>query len=649
MSTLLLLAASGAGTLATYLYDDESPLPSRVAAGVPLGLALVGLAGFVLASFLGLSGASVLLAVLVAFVPGALALRRSHRRMRSDLLVSRDMLAGRLRYPDRWTIALVLFALGATWLVWRLYERAMFEGPDGGIYTGVDHNIGDLPFHIAVINSFVHGGNFPPEHPELAGARLTYAFMADFVTAMLIRAGGGLRDALFAVNVSLALALVALVYRWSSLVTRDRLAAVAAPLIIFFSGGFGFLLLLRDVDPTQGGLVGLLRALPHDYTILGSGELRWGNIFVTMLIPQRSILMGMPMVIAIWTLWWQAMDADVATNGDGPRRRRLLAGAGALTGLLPLVHAHAFLVTAAVAAVAAIASRRAADWRGFFLLAAILALPQIAWLAAGSALQSEQFVAFHLGWDRGPRAPAAFWIHNLGLFIPLLVVALVWGWRARWLTRRHLLLYLPFLACFVVPNVLKLSPWIWDNIKFLVWWHLASAPIVAMLLARVWRWGAGWRLMAAAGLMALTLSGALDVARVATRAIELRIYDGPAVAFGHRIRAITPPGSIVLHAPTYNSEVFLAGRRSVLGYPGHTWSQGLDAGTREDEIRAFYALGPDATDVAARYGVGYVLAGPRERDIAGDLEDGRFDALRLVAESADHRLYAIESSDVPPQ
>jgi hypothetical protein len=648
VSTLLLLAAFAAGTLATYLYDDESPLPSRVAAGVPLGLALVGLAGFVLASFLGLNGASIVLAALVAFVPGALAMRRAGGRLLSDVLVSRDVLAGRLRHPDRWTIALAVLAAGATWLVWRLYERAMFEGADGGIYTGVDHNIGDLPFHIAVINSFVHGGNFPPEHPELAGARLTYAFMADFVTAMLIRAGAGLRDALFAVNVSLALALVALFFRWSSRVTRDRLAAVAAPLIVFFSGGFGFLLLLRDVDPTQGGLVGLLRALPHDYTILGTGELRWGNIFVTMLMPQRSILMGMPLVVAIWTLWWQAIDTDVAA-GDEARRRRLLAGAGALTGLLPLVHAHAFLVTAAVAAVVALASRRLAEWRGFFVFAAVLALPQIAWLAAGSSLQSEQFVAFHIGWDRGQRPPTAFWIYNLGLFIPLLVVALVWGSRARWLSRRHLLLYLPFLACFVVPNVLKLSPWIWDNIKFLIWWHLASAPIIAMLLARLWRRNGGWRFAAAASLVALTLSGALDVARVATNAIELRIYDGPAVAFGHRIRAVTPPKSIVLHAPTYNSEVFLAGRRSVLGYPGHTWSQGLDAGNREDEIRAFYALGPDATDLVERYGVGYVLVGPRERDIAGDLDDGRFDALRLVAESAAHRLYAVESGDAPPQ
>src|SRR5688572_15476961 len=249
VSTLLVLAAVAGGTLATYLYDDESPLPARVAAGAPLGLTLFGLAGFVLASVIGFGGASVFLAAIVALAPGGFALHRAGGRFRSDALVARDVVVGRLRHPDRWTAALTLLAGAAVWLVWRLYERAMFERGDGSIYTGVDHNIGDLPFHIAVIDSFVHGGNFPPEHPELAGVRLTYSFLVDFVSAMLMRAGAGLRDALFVVNLTLALALIALLFRWASHVTRDRLAAVLTPFLILFSGGFGFVLLLREVDP----------------------------------------------------------------------------------------------------------------------------------------------------------------------------------------------------------------------------------------------------------------------------------------------------------------------------------------------------------------------------------------------------------------
>ena len=203
---------------------------------------------------------------------------------------------------------------------------------------------------------------------------------------------------------------------------------------------------------------------------------------------------------------------------------------------------------------------------------------------------------------------------------------------------------MPFLACFLVPNVLQLSPWIWDNIKFLIWWHVASAPLVALLLARVWRRGGAWRAAAGLAFVVLTLSGALDVLRVASKTIEIRIYDAAAVAFGRRIRAVTPPGSIVLHAPTYNSEVFLAGRRSWLGYPGHTWSQGLDAGTREDDIRAIYAGRPDAAELLSDNGVGYVLIGPRERDLDSGIDETFFDRLRLIAESADYRLYAVPDS-----
>ena len=57
-------------------------------------------------------------------------------------------------------------------LMARLLDRAMFESPEGGgVFTGVDHNLGDLPFHLAIVTSFLYGHNFPAEHPELAGTR----------------------------------------------------------------------------------------------------------------------------------------------------------------------------------------------------------------------------------------------------------------------------------------------------------------------------------------------------------------------------------------------------------------------------------------------------------------------------------------------
>jgi len=169
--------------------------------------------------------------------------------------------------------------------------------------------------------------------------------------------------------------------------------------------------------------------------------------------------------------------------------------------------------------------------------------------------------------------------------------------------------------------VLRLSPWIWDNVKFMVWWHVVSACLVALLLARLWRLGGGLRVVSVAAFVVLTFSGALDLWRVASRAITLPIILPDGEAFAEQIRASTPPRAVVLHAPTYASEVYLAGRRTVMGYPGHTWSQGLEVGTREEDVKRIYAGAPDARALLDGYGVDYVLVGPHERALEGFREE----------------------------
>ena len=78
----------------------------------------------------------------------------------------------------------------------------------------------------------------------------------------------------------------------------------------------------------------------------------------------------------------------------------------------------------------------------------------------------------------------------------------------------------PFALWFVVPNLLRLSPWIWDNVKFLFYWYVASAPLVALLLSRMSRAGSAGALAAAVLALAATASGTLDAWRVASRSRE---------------------------------------------------------------------------------------------------------------------------------
>lgn len=631
MSLVLFLAAALGGAAATYLYDDDAPLGARLAAGGPIGLALLGLGGFAAAMLLGVGPAAIAAGVLAAAAP-LLAVVEPARRRR----LAADARSVLVR-PGGADLPAIFFYVGMAVLVWQVTARAaLFE--DGAIGTGVDHNLGDLPFHLAIVDGFAYGENVPPEHPELAGARLTYPFLVDFVAAMAVRAGASLRSALFMEGLLLGLCIVALLHRWAQVLMRDRLAALVSPVLFLLNGGMGWTLLFADVNPREGGLVAVLARLSHNYTILPTGELRWGNVVTTLLVPQRTLLLGLPLALAAATLWWQALGEGEGDPGrDEARARRRMAGAGVIAGMLPLVHGHSFAVLmGAAAGLALLFPRR--TWAWFFAPALILSVPQVLWMAAGSALRAGRFLGWHVGWDHGEENAVLFWLRNTGVFIPLLLAAFVWRRDGEPLVPRRLArFYVPFALCFVVPNLLQLSPWIWDNVKFLVYWLVASTPIVALLLAHWWRRG-GWRGAAAVSLALLTFAGGLDVWRVVSRAERHIIFDAPAVDFAARLREATPPRALVLHLPTYRAPVFLAGRRSLLGYPGHIWSQGLDAGTREADIARMYAGGPDAPELMRSYGVDYVMQGPEE--VAAFGETGLRDYPLILAEGR-YRLFDV--------
>ena len=601
VTAALLFAALLGGTLLTYLFDDEGPLTARLAAGTPIGLALFALVGFVAASALGMGSAALALAAVGVLwpLPVCAARREPRSRLCADVRAAWQAIV-QVR-PASVALAAAFVVLAT--LLARVFGRAVFMTPDGAIATGDDHNLGDLPFHIGIVTGFAHGANYPPQHPELAGTRLTYPFLADMLSAMLVRAGASLEVALVWPSVLLAVALCVLLHRWSRLLTTDRLAAAITPLLVFFSGGLGWMLLVGEMAAAEPPWAPLLD-LRRDYTIEGEGPLRWGNAITTLLIPQRSLLLGLPLFVVIATAWWRA----VATGLDDDRRMRLMAGAGFVAGLLPLSHAHSFALALAMGGLLALLFPLWRAWAAFFAPALAVAVPVLAWSARGSALQTSAFVGWHLGWDRGDRDPFVFWLYNTGLFLPLLLVAVLM--HRRLLPRPLLRYYLPFTLCFLVPNLLRLSPWIWDNIKFLFYWYLASAPLVALVLARMARGPWPARVAAPALLLALVLAGALDVSRVASGRIAHVVFDRDAIAFGQEVARKTAPGSVIAARPAHDSPVLLSGRPSVLGYTGHIWSQGLDGGEREQDLGKFYAGTLDPAVLQERYGVDHVVLQP---------------------------------------
>jgi len=623
---LTLSVASAAilgGTLATYLYDDKASLGWRLCAGACTGLAVLGMIGFSLASWLGLTLPTSIFAAGLAASPVALLSARQRRaQLRADVEAAGAASRAYVLHPTRRTVFSSMLCLLVGLLVWTVLDRVAFERPDG-LYTGVTNNYGDLPFHLGVITRFALGENFPPEHPAYAGVRFTYSFLADLVAAMFVRTGLSLRRAMLVENLVLAISLIGLLRRWSYDLTRDRAAAFLTPALVILSGGLGWWLLVPELVRSEDGFVSVLTHLPHDYTVMNGTDWRWGNMVTALLLPQRSILLGLPIAIIIFTLWWRSFEGAAALP-DRSRpasmlqpvsvSRRMMA-AGVLAGLLPLVHAHSYAVVMAMGAGLALTLGRLRLWVPFFAASLVLSLPQVIWLAGGTSVETERFVGWHLGWDHGNQNILWFWVKNTGALIPLLLLAVFWRSDRTPVARPLLRFYLPFTLCFLIPNVVMLAPWIWDNIKVLIYWHVASAPLVALVLVRLWRGGRLFRVVSAALAVSLMLAGCLDVWRVISRASELRVFTREGIAFADLVRGTVPTRSLILHAPIYNHPVFLSGRRSLMGYSAHVWSHGLPYAAREEDIKRIYSGAPEAVALIERYGVEYVVVGPVERDM----------------------------------
>jgi hypothetical protein len=206
ISLALVFLVTASGTLASYFYDEDTPFAARLCAGVCVGIAALGLLGFVFASFLGLTPLTIFLTVLVIVALPLLVLRSPNRRafVRQDLKNTSRGIRRALSKPALIQIGYTIFYLIVTAILWRAFQRAMIETPEG-IYTGLLNNFGDLPFHLSVITSFAFGNNFPALDPTYAGVRFTYPFLTDFVSAIFVRCGADLRQSMFIENFVVAL------------------------------------------------------------------------------------------------------------------------------------------------------------------------------------------------------------------------------------------------------------------------------------------------------------------------------------------------------------------------------------------------------------------------------------------------------------
>ena len=647
--SLILLLIITVGTLGlTYLVFDEETMMFRLAAANIIGCAIFGTALFALTFLFGLTYVSVGAALLISLSPLFLLTDKDRRkRFNSDKAKAFGKLQGgtlaRFTGFAFYAFFFIVFCL--------FFSQTMYTTP-AGIFTGGSNNLGDLPYHLGAIFSFTEAGNFPPQNPSFAGAKFTYPFIADLTTAATMWLGASVESTFFVQNVAWAFSLLVILERFAVWLTGNKLAGRIAPILLFFSGGLGFVWFAKDYWEQGLSLWQFLWNLPRDYTI---GEhFRWGNSMVVLFITQRSLLLGMPLTLLVLGWLWKQFNTEIAENADKSKGQRQLIvplAFGLLAGTLPLIHLHSLVVLFVVTACLFILQpSKWKHWIAFGVGVCLIAIPELTWSMTGSATRTSEFIGWHFGWDSGKNNVVWFWLKNTGILLPILVAAIYLAWKPEPTKvgsspiTRHLslvLFYIPFAILFIVSNVVKLAPWEWDNIKVLIYWFVGSLPLIALLLAKIWEHGRAFQIAAIGLIVVLTAAGALDVFRTMTSANKIKVFDSDAVRLAEQLKAKTEPNAIILNAPTYNSAIVLSGRLSFMRYSGHLSSHGIDYLPREEEVKKIYQGGPVAEMLMKKNDISYVLISPEERSSMTPNEEA-FRKFHIVAESGQFRVYKVK-------
>jgi hypothetical protein len=271
-----------------------------------------------------------------------------------------------------------------------------------------------------------------------------------------------------------------------------------------------------------------------------------------------------------------------------------------------------------------------------------------------------------------------FWFLNFGLWLPLalLAVGLLWyrGWqslgrgtaaearpptdnraeaRSAAITKaRSFLARLPTMLrsspalAFITPAALlflfaalvKTAPWEWDNIKIFIWAYLIALPFLwSELIAR-------WPLPVRIGLCIalfgsgfVSLFGGLLSERQGFGLADRAELD----AVGHAVQKL-PAEARFAAFPTYNHLLLLQGRKMVLGYPGHLWTQGFDYAPIQKKLEGVMRGAPDWRQKARELNVQYLFWGKEEKtQYAGSTRPWEREA-RLVASGSWGAIYDVE-------
>ncbi|MCK6468744.1 MAG: PA14 domain-containing protein [Candidatus Brocadia sinica] len=541
---------------------------------------------------------------------------------------------GYLHYPFGLLAALLSWG---TYFIY-LWPRMLFWTRDG-LTSGWIGIWADWSAHFSYASAFAYRPvtDWFTVHPLYYARKFTYPFVADMISGLLIRLGVDQVPAFIIPSIITTIFLLIALYLLYSFILKSGWQALTALTLFFAGGGMGFYWFVQDFSKKPSWKTILFP--PKEYTHIGENCIEWINVFSGQLVPQRALLLGMPIMLVMLTIllkWMQRHFRDVPNVW--------LVLLGVFSSFMLVIHIHSYIAFTIFCMVFFVCTLR--SWKQWILFAFSAAVPSILiyrWFYGGEITSS--FFSWYPGWLANARSKNVnyfyFWWLNWGLFLPFSLWAI---WQTKYY--KH-----PFiiggLAIFLLSNLILFQPYAWDNSKVLSWSYLVLCIPAASYLAELWRKNIALKGVVVLLFISMTASGFLDLWRL-TRTGKLSniMWSNADLALAKEFRGISRATDRVLTADTHNHWVSTqAGRQILLGYKGWMWTYGIDYGQTARDMMTIFSGGDNTEHLLNKYAINYVVIGPAERHDYHANEKYFKSRYKKILENKEYRIYEVNHMD----
>jgi len=165
----------------------------------------------------------------------------------------------------------------------------------------------------------------------------------------------------------------------------------------------------------------------------------------------------------------------------------------------------------------------------------------------------------------------------------------------------------PAAAIFLLALFVKTAPWGWDNTKLIIWAYFICLPFLWQELIAIWQWPI--RVVACFLLFA---SGFVSLIGGVAGSAGFDIADRTELAAVATVVQKVPIKDRFAAFPTFNHPLLMNGRKVVLGYPGHLWTQVFDYVAIEQQLKTLMLGAPGWRERARALHTRYIYWGPEE-------------------------------------